>query len=369
MLNKSVPPRRILVISTRQFGDALLITPLLRSLKQTWPQAVLDVLTFRGKEIIFQGNADIAELIITAEHPTWREYLSLFKRIARRYDLAVSTQAGDRPLLYALFAAPRRAAPLPRRDKQSAWKHLLIQHKIINDPHCHVLRRHLNLARVLGATPCYEVIPPAHPAAAQNLDTLLGRTWREEAYAVLHPAPLWRYKRWHATGWRSVVRELHRRGLRIFISGGPDAEEQTYISQTLGAEAAHCEILAGRVSFAELALLLSRCALYLGPDTAVSHLAAACGAPCVVLYGPSNPQEWSPWPRGFARDGNPFVQRGSVQQVNNVTLIQGPGDCVPCHREGCEQHRASHSRCLDELDVQQVLKVLPPERAAVDSHS
>ena len=32
-------PRRILVVVTRRIGDVLLATPLIRSLKQAWPQS------------------------------------------------------------------------------------------------------------------------------------------------------------------------------------------------------------------------------------------------------------------------------------------------------------------------------------------
>jgi len=44
--------------------------------------------------------------------------------------------------------------------------------------------------------------------------------------------------------------------------------------------------------------------------------------------------------------------------VNNVSLIQGRGDCVPCHLEGCDRHQQSRSQCLDELLPQQVKEAI-----------
>jgi heptosyltransferase-2 len=38
----------------------------------------------------------------------------------------------------------------------------------------------------------------------------------------------------------------------------------------------------------------SHCRLFLGHDSGVSHLAAACGAPCVLLFGPTDPAVWAP---------------------------------------------------------------------------
>jgi heptosyltransferase-3 len=45
--------------------------------------------------------------------------------------------------------------------------------------------------------------------------------------------------------------------------------------------------------------LLARAALYVGLDTAVSHLAATTGVPMVVLFGPTIAERWS---HGTTRD-------------------------------------------------------------------
>ena len=66
MSNVSFPnaPERVLVIVTRRIGDVLLTTPLIRSLKQAWPQATVDVLVLRGTEGVLAGNPDIGEVIV-----------------------------------------------------------------------------------------------------------------------------------------------------------------------------------------------------------------------------------------------------------------------------------------------------------------
>ena len=44
--------------------------------------------------------------------------------------------------------------------------------------------------------------------------------------------------------------------------------------------------------------------------------------------------------------------------VNNVTLVQGSGDCVPCHLEGCDRHRGSRSQCLDDVTPQTIINLI-----------
>ncbi len=51
---------------------------------------------------ILEGNPDYNHLILVSERPKFKEYQSVLKQIFRRYDLSISTLAGDRPLIYDL---------------------------------------------------------------------------------------------------------------------------------------------------------------------------------------------------------------------------------------------------------------------------
>ena len=49
-------PRKILVIITRRLGDVLLATPLIRTIREAWPAAAIDVLVFKGTEGIIADS-------------------------------------------------------------------------------------------------------------------------------------------------------------------------------------------------------------------------------------------------------------------------------------------------------------------------
>ena len=51
-----------------------------------------------------------------------------------------------------------------------------------------------------------------------------------------------------------------------------------------------------------------------------------------------------------------FLRAAPVQQAGNVTLLQGPQDCVPCGRAGCEDHHHSRSDCLQSIAPERVLQ-------------
>src|SRR5512137_2816374 len=97
----SAVPSRILIISLRRIGDLLLTTPLIRSLRRAWPGSEIDVLVFANTAGILAGNPDINRVIATPQRPRMAESARLFAQLWRSYDIAVSTQSGDRPTAFA----------------------------------------------------------------------------------------------------------------------------------------------------------------------------------------------------------------------------------------------------------------------------
>jgi len=175
----------------------------------------------------------------------------------------------------------------------------------------------------------------------------------------LHLYPKFTYKMWDPVQWRELVAWLIDRGITVVLSGSSDPQELLYVNEFADLLGRHAENrllnLAGKLSFTQLAMLLERAALYVGPDTFTTHLAAAVGAPTVALFGPSNPVKWGPWPKGCDADPSPYRFRGT-QFVGNVALVQGAGHCVPCLQEGCARHEGSESVCLQMLTAGTVIE-------------
>jgi heptosyltransferase-3 len=108
----ALPPHaRILVVALRRLGDVLLTTPLIRSLKQAFPDAAIEALVFAGTEGILAGNPDLAG-VITMSPRTPTGSVALARALWRQYDLAISTQSGDRPILFAWIAGRASGGPI-----------------------------------------------------------------------------------------------------------------------------------------------------------------------------------------------------------------------------------------------------------------
>ena len=346
-------PRSILVVATRRIGDVLLATPLVRSLRRAYPLAIIDVLVFAGKGEVLRGNPDCSGVIEVAERPPLGEHLRLVARIFRRYELALATQQSDRSHLYAFLGARRRVGIVPDRRASSAWKRAsCFAYEVLDDVGTHTVVQNLRLADHLGIERRYEVVPPE---AGESRIFAEGKP-----YAVVHPVAMFAYKSWTQDGWRRLIAWLRDRGLAVALSGGPSEEERAYCAALAGDP--DVVDLSGKLSFAELSALIKRARLYVGPDTSVTHLAAACGTPTLALFGPSNPVKWGPWPGGAAEDPSPWrMLERPWQRKGNVLLLQGVqpedlGRCVPCRLEGCERHVRSLSRCLTEMPADTVIR-------------
>jgi heptosyltransferase-3 len=344
-------PNRILVIATRRIGDVLLVTPLLRSLRMAWPNAELDVLVFENTRGILAGNPDIQNIITIPERPRLAEHFILLAKLWRRYDLAISALAGDRPTLYAWAAGKRRVGMLLATPKH-AWKRRLLHDWVpFDNDNTHTVNMHLALADLLGIKRHHEVVLGWNKQQAAHVAQLLVSG---SHYAVLHVYPKFTYKAWHSAGWSALAHWLAAQDIRGVLTGSADQDEQDFISSLLPKLPPSTINLAGQLDFGEVACLLARASVYVGPDTVVTHIAAAMGAPTVALFGPSNPVKWGPWPQGFSGPANPFALKGT-QRVGNVLLLQGEGDCVPCFQEGCQRHVNSDSDCLQQLTAERVI--------------
>ncbi len=374
----SFKPKKVLFIATRQIGDVLVTTPLITQARQLWPEAEFHFLGYRGKMDMLKGNPDVTQLIETSDRPRLGECLSLFKRLFQRYDLAIITQPSDRAYFYGLLAAFRRVGVLGghpqgisaqdqakriKHEKQNAWKKAICLGTVVVDYFAqHVVTEKLRLLEVFSKNPqdlfskAISVVPPIGQPLAPAIANAL-----RPPYVVLHPGPLTAYKRWPLGYWQTLITWLEQQGWQVVLSASP-AKQDLQLNQdilSLLDDAVRSRVIdtAGKLSIPQARSLIQGALLYIGVDTSITHLAAACNIPTIALFGPTPPTNFGPWPNGFIGQ-QPYQLQARSQTVGNVTILQGPGECVPCRKAGCDDHPNSKSICLDLLEPQQVIDAI-----------
>jgi heptosyltransferase-2 len=133
-----------------------------------------------------------------------------------------------------------------------------------------------------------------------------------EPYLCLMPGSTWPSKAWPVEHYRTLLLKARSEGFAVVVLGSKD--EAATCAAVAGTEGLN---LCGRTSLKEAAAWLRSAAVVLGNDSGLSHLAAACGAPCLALYGATDPggsTPWGPKSRGLRKEGVP---------------------CAPCFKPDC----------------------------------
>jgi heptosyltransferase-3 len=346
--------RRILVLATRQIGDVLLTTPLIHAARGRWPSARIEVLGFQGTLGMLRGNGEIDALV---EVPAGLRLRALpwLVRLWRRYDLALIADLGDRAHIFGWAAAPMRSGLLPLESRSNWWKRRLLAHSVFaagdrGARHVACEKRELLAPWIASQGEAPRVIAPGAAPLPEDIQRRL-----VPGFIVVHAPSMWPYKQWPVQHFQTLVAGLLERDRQVVLTGSASARDRECIAPLLGlARPPRLLDLSGRLDFNQLVTLMRQAALYIGPDTSVSHLAAATGVQVIAILGPTSPVRWGPLP-AQPRSEYIFAPVKPMQREGNVTLLQSTLPCVPCGRAGCEDHRQSRSDCLADITAQRVL--------------
>jgi ADP-heptose:LPS heptosyltransferase len=129
----------------------------------------------------------------------------------------------------------------------------------------------------------------------------------------LGPTANWPQKIWPADRFVDLFRALAERipGARAAVFGGGGAQEHELARPVLEALPDAIDLV-GRLELPQAAACLARCALFVGNDSGLMHLAASAGAPTLGLFGPTPAEEYAPSGRCTAvalADGQPGAAR------------------------------------------------------------
>ena len=292
---------RILLIKPKQIGDSLILTPTISAIKRAHPEAEIWVVVRRGCETILAGCPEIARILLVSaieqRDRRWSDLgLSLktiFAIATTRFDYAFELGDGGRGRnLVRLTSARHRYSVKPG----DAWAVLAAQ-----KAGCQISTYDWQTAHRVEKDfySVSEFLPLPTPIPPLRFDENARQPWEPARvltdFCVVQVGSRQGFNRWQREGWREVCRAMLERFLNVIVSCGPvdyEREEAAWIAQQLGPRVIST---GGATSWAQVAWLLGRARLYVGPNTAAMHLAAACGCPVVTLFGPSIEDHWYPW--------------------------------------------------------------------------
>lgn len=276
---------RILVIRGGAIGDFVLTLPAIRLLRENFPNAHLEILGYKHIVALAEGR-------FYAHATRSIEYAALAGFFVPNADLApdlVEYFGGFHQIVSYLFDPDKIFETNLRR---CGVKHFIRVSPKLDDSE----QAASQLARPLQSLALFLDDPAAtlYPNAADREFAARFFAGLQLPVVALHPGSGSGKKNWPLKNWRAL-------GEWLFTLDPPHA------ILLAGGEADHASLAAlgdawkGRpVHFAEdlplchLAALFERCRLFIGHDSGVSHIAAATGAPCLLMFGPTDPEVWAP---------------------------------------------------------------------------
>jgi heptosyltransferase III len=327
-------PRRLLIIKLAAAGDTVLLTSVIRSLRQAYPTAELHWLISSINRGLAETVPGIDRLILwSGKSPLALLRLAHSLRNAH-YDAVIDFEQWARgtALLTAATGAPIRIGfDTPGQFRTKPYT--LTYKKEFKE---HESRDFAALAARLGPLP--------NDYAPFLLETEAGK---REAALVLPPVRVQgrrrvllhpgcgsdgRPREWPLTNYAVLGHWLLKLpgGVELYLSGGPEETDKTRrLRKLLNGEAVN---LGGRVSWQGLVSVVAAMDLVVSGNTGVMHVAAALGKDQVAFHGPTNPALWGPL--------NPRAR----------VLSSSCPQC-PCLRLGYEYHTRDGS-CMARIDVE-----------------
>ena len=366
-------PRGILVVKLDHLGDVVLATPALRALREAQPGVPIEAIVRPGSEPLLEGSP-LVDRVLLYDAPRYRRPAGVVAPSAaetRRAEAgATEARAG---LLRSLAGRPhdwivefrgdewtagellRAIRPARRFDRGTVRVRDWLSRRAGRlrgrraPPPLHEVES--NLALLEGAIARWPDEPrveaPPWPHAALEL----ARIARELApgfdpakpYVVLQLGATWGPRAWRAENFGAVAAALRAAYDAHVVVLGRAEDAPLRDRFTAAGGPSDGAFFWGTLSIPALGALLRRARLFVGSDGGVAHLAAACGAPSVVLFGPQNPARFRPWGPG-------------------VRVLHHPVDCYPCAQVVCVR---AENPCVNLVTVEEVLNaakaIAPPD--------
>jgi heptosyltransferase-2 len=280
---------RILVIRGGAIGDFILTLPAIGLLREAFPHAHLEILGYRHIVALAEGRsyADAARSI------EYAGMASFFIPGGTLPPELVDYFAGFQLVVSYLYDPERF---FQTNLERAGVKHLVSAYSKIG-PGSHAVRQ---LARPLESLALFledEAMQPRvvlHPSDRQSAAALwAGVATDASPWIAIHPGSGGKTKCWPPEHWAALseaVRRLPGEPSILWVGGEADLP----VLEALRPLRRPQDRLAWNLPLPQLGAVLERAQLFLGHDSGISHLAAAVGTPCLLLFGPTDPAVWAP---------------------------------------------------------------------------
>ena len=297
---------RVLVIRGGAIGDFIVTLPALKALREACPHAHIQILGYKHIAVLAE-NRFYAQAVRSIEYGSLSGFFA--KNSELPAELADYFASFD--LIISYLYDPDGV--FESNLRRCGVKNLLWGPAKIVETSDHAARQLARPIEELGI----KVVDLTEKIFLSEEDRQFGREFLQtpsQPIIAIHPGSGSKEKNWPLQNWIELFSREHWQGEKrssvIVISGEADKAQTAHLEHTWKDQDVR---FAKDLPLPHLAAVLEH-SIYVGHDSGISHLAAAAGANCILLFGPTDPNVWAP------RNENVQVLRASSGRLNELGI-------------------------------------------------
>lgn len=289
--------QRLLLVTLSNIGDAIMSTPVLEAMHQHAPQALIDIVCDPRSADLFVHCPYRGDLIVRDKQAGWLGAWRVLQQCRKQhYVLAVDLKTD---VLLFLLRASRRLGKLP------TWRRADDMHSV---------SQHVAALRPLLGTHMPMPLKLWHSDKEMVQVQALLPAHRGQRRLVLGLGANSPHKLWPVALFAALAEALRDRFGEVVLLG--DARDAPLAQQFIACYSGQAVSVCGQLNLSASYAALRTADFYIGNDSGLGHMAAAAGVPSFTIFGPGNPQRYSPW---SAVAG---YYQAPTQQIGDVTVAQ-----------------------------------------------
>ncbi len=321
---------RILVIRPGGIGDAVLLVPSLKILRQVMPCVQIDLVCEPRNKGIFD-DCPWVDRVVNYKDP------GDMLRIAKiHYDIVFDTEQSH--FLSAVFASWFRHSfkiGFSTNKRESVYDVAVEYHQNQYEMESFFML----FKRVIKRWPMHMVLEPPFFSAGPDEQAKVDRLTKgmDRPIACIFPGASIKQRHWPVKRWSDVADNLWEKGFHVILLGGKG--EKNINSKITGLTCSPVMNLCCRLTLNETAALFKQTSLLISTDSGILHLGVLSGLSTISLFGPGIAEKWGP-------------------VGNNHIILNKNLPCSPCTRFGETPPCPLGGKCMDEIKVTDVVKAV-----------
>ena len=339
---------RIVISATHiGLGNAVLMTPLLRTLKSNFGGVQIYVLTNSAACKAFFERLSCIDGVVSLKIPKGNELLGGIKAYLDgvrllKPDVYISHFLHDLVdfSIWGFFSGAKY-----RITYNNYVDGCLDTFFLTNDKRKHDVDRNLEIARFLGAKEILKDLGyiKLEKDEIDHAEEFLGTTGRNARITIvgIHPGcdKKNKHKRWPIERFIYVAKMLsENKDIKVIFFIGPDEKD---LLPKLNSVKHGQIMISSDKTFGQDMALISKCNLFLSNDSGLMHIAATFKIPIIALFGATSPNKYRPW-----RTPHTIIQHVDKTAFNGTDFCD---DTESIQRISTEEVTNELSRFIDVL--------------------